>query len=334
MKTGTICMDKLDGRDTHSPLKLFALIVLIALTLLTACSPHADQKASPTQSPGDLGAVVKSGVLVIATDADYAPQSQLKKDEPRAANTRCDMTQYTANQFAGFDIDVAVEIARRLGVEPCFVTPTWSQIVAGNWGDRWDISVGSMVITPERMQNLYFTQPYASGEAALFVYKDNQTFKQPADLSGKKVGVCAGCAYESYLKGNLVIPGEKIDYVIKNATVFGYDTDTSALADLAAGDGARLDGVIADPATGKVAIQDGMPIKRLGGPLYLDYDAAAVDKQSSNDSIPLVRKVTEIIQEMHRDGTLLKLSLSYYSADTTTAAAQFDVHALNQFPQP
>jgi polar amino acid transport system substrate-binding protein len=310
--------------------KALALAWLMAASaLLTACAGGPPPPASLVDK---LSEITAHGRLIVATETAYPPQSELIPGAARAADTRCAPTEYTANQLAGFDIDVAREIARRLGVEACFVAPTWQQLTGGSWGDRWDINVGSMVITPERMEVLYFTQPYAAGAAVVFVHQDNQTFAQPSDLSGKRIGVCAGCAYESYLKGSLTIPGQKIDYVIKDAHVVGYDTDTSALQDLAAGDGVRLDAAMTDPDTGRSAIQDGLPVKQLGDPVYYDYVAATIDKKSGNDPVPFVRRVTEIVQQMHKDGTLLKLTQQYYGQDTTTAAAQFDIDALHQLP--
>jgi len=307
----------------------FLLICLVA----AGCTPDpgAAQKTSP-EITGKLADVLERGVLVIATDADYPPQSRLNAGIERAAGSHCDLTHYTANQLEGFDVEVAVEIARRLEVEPCFITPTWSQIVAGNWGDRWDISVGSMVITPPRMEDLYFSQPYISGQAVLFIHKDNQAYQDIADLSGKKIGVCTGCAYEAYLNGTLVIPTEQIDFKIKDAQIFGYDTDTSALADLAAGDGLRLDGVLTDPDTGRQAVESGLPLRQLGGAVYHDYSGVAIDKSSVSDPIPLVERITAIIQAMHADGTLEKVSRLYYNGDFTSPAAIFDIQALGQIP--
>jgi polar amino acid transport system substrate-binding protein len=320
------------GRPKTVRFWLFFNILLIPC-LLIACSPTFGFNVNPSPTPsGELEVILNTGVLVIATDPAAPPHSEFIKDQSRSVNTRCNMTQYTANQFAGFDVEVAKEIARRLGVEPCFVTPTWSQIITGNWGDLWNVTVQSMVITPERMKNLYFTQPYIYGEMFLFVHKDNQTINQPADLSGKKIGVCAGCADEYYLRGTLQIPGEKIETLIKDPIIFGYDTDTSALTDLAFGDGKRLDAVITDPDTGNVAIQEGLPIKQLSGVLYRDFSAVAVDKMSSSDPVALVGQLTKIIQQMHQDQTLLKLSKQYYGGDFTTLASQFDVKALNQIP--
>ncbi len=193
---------------------------------LSACSPIFGSGLVPSPTPsGELEAVLNAGVLVIATDPAASPYSEMVKDQPRPANTRCSATQFTANQFAGFDVEVAKEIARRLGVEPCFVAPAWTQVVTGYWGDLWNVAVELVVITPDRMKHLLFTQPYVSGEMFLFVYKDNQTIHQPTDLSGKKIGVCAGCANEFYLRGSLQIPGVQIENQIKNPVIYGYDTE-------------------------------------------------------------------------------------------------------------
>lgn len=311
-------------------------LVLVAVLLgMAACIPAGGDGGAPASASPEskLDAVMQAGVLVIATDPAAPPHSELLTDQTRLNNTHCNPTQYTANQFAGFDIAVGNEIARRLEVEPCYVIPAWSQIANGNWDDLWDITVQSMVITPERMKNLYFTQPYIYGEMFAFVHQDNQTIHQPGDLSGKMIGVCAGCANEFYLRGMLEIPGESIDLPIRDPRIFGYDADTSALYDLAAGDGLRLDAVISDPDTGAVLIQAGEPIKQLEAVLYRDFSAVALDKISASDPVPLVMRLTEIVQQMHQDHTLAELSQIYYNGDFTSLAGQYDVDALNQYPR-
>jgi len=59
----------------------------------------------------------------------------------------------------GFDIDVAKEVAKRLGVELEHVTPGWDVITAGKWAGRWDICIGSMTATKEREEVLDFPGP-------------------------------------------------------------------------------------------------------------------------------------------------------------------------------
>jgi polar amino acid transport system substrate-binding protein len=302
-------------------------LLMVMSTLLSACSNAAPTPAPPADK---LAEIVERRRLVVATDTAYPPQSEFKPGATRPDDTRCTSTEYTASELAGFDINVAVEIARRLGVEACFVTAAWTQITGGSWGDHWDISVGSMAITPERMQVLYFTQPYYTSPAALFVHKDNLTFSEPSDLSGKKIGVCAGCTYEFYLEGSLLIPGQSVHFAVKDADIVGYDTEIPALQDLALGDGVRLDAVLTGVPLGQSMIAQGLPIRQVDGPVFTEYLAAAIDKHSSKDPTALVRKVSQIVQDMHEDGTLVRLSQQYYGLDFTTSASQFDMQALGQ----
>jgi polar amino acid transport system substrate-binding protein len=317
------------GITSQSKLAFGVLLMLIALT---ACASPSSPTATPTAPVDKLTEIMARGTLIVATDPNYAPQSELKENVARTTNTKCASNQHTANQLEGFDVDVAVEIAERLGVEACFVTPAWTLVVGGSWADRWDINVGSMTITPERMELLYFTQPYYTTPAAFFVHQDNTTFMQPSDLSGKRVGVCTGCTYEFFLDSSLDIPGETIDFVVKDAVIHGYEIDMPAMQDLALGDGVQLDAVLVAQPTGQNAIKEGLSLKQLGQPVFFEYLAVDVDKKHSKDPVSLVYKVNEIIQQMHNDGTLLKLSLQYYGEDLTTAAGQFDIDALGQLP--
>jgi polar amino acid transport system substrate-binding protein len=303
-----------------------AVTFLIILSfLLSSCSK------SPAAATDKLAEILARGYLMVSTDPAYPPQSQLVESATRNATTKCPTDAQTANQMQGFDIDVAVAIANKLGVEPCFITIAWDLITAGNWANRWDLSIGSMTITPERMTKLYFTQPYYTTPAAFFVNSANTTFTQPSDLSGKKIGACTGCTYDAYIAGTLQIPGEKINFVVQNADFKGYDTDLYAVQDLALGDGVRLDAVLTAQPLGENEIKNGQPLKQLGDPVYFEYLAGAVDKASTPDPVPFLKKVSEIIQGLNTDGTLLKLSQQYYGVDLTTPAAAFDLAALAQW---
>jgi polar amino acid transport system substrate-binding protein len=307
--------------------KLYIVVTLLTIfgLLLSGCT-------GPAAAKDKLAEILARGTLIVSTDPAYPPQSQLVEGGARAANTKCASDQHTASELTGFDIDVSVAIAAKLGVEACFVTPDWTLITAGNWSNRWDISIGSMTITPERMTKLYFTQPYYTTPAAFFVNSANTTYTQPSDLSGKRIGACTGCTYDAFIAGTLQIPGETINYVVQNAQFVGYETDLNALQDLALGDGVRLDAVLTAQPTGAGAINDGLPLKPLGEPVYFEYLAGAVDKASTPDPVSFLKRVSEIIQGLNSDGTLLQLSQHYYGLDLTTAAAPFDLAALNQWP--
>src|SRR5260370_32607214 len=135
--------------------KLYLLVAAIIATsmLLSACG----SAATPTAANDLLGAIKARGYILVSNDPNYAPQSSLNTAGKRPAVTKCPTDALTTAEMQGFDVDVAAELAKRLGVEACFATPSWDLITAGSWADKWDISVGSMTITPERQKVLAFT---------------------------------------------------------------------------------------------------------------------------------------------------------------------------------
>src|SRR5512143_544556 len=162
--------------------KLYTVLVvaLTAAFLLTACGAGG-------AAGGDLLSDIKSrGYILVSTDPNYAPQSFLNTEGKRPANTKCPSDALTAAEMQGFDVDVALEIGKRLGVETCFATPSWDTITAGNWADKWDISVGSMTITTERQKILSFTKPYYYAPAVVAALQGSG-LTSLSDLVGKAV---------------------------------------------------------------------------------------------------------------------------------------------------
>jgi polar amino acid transport system substrate-binding protein len=310
-------------------MKRITLVVVVALMFFSACTPAT---VAPTLQDDKLAEILARGTLVIATDADYPPQSMLLSNISPAVETKCSPAQYTANQMTGFDVNVAVELSRRLGVEPCFVTPPWSQLVAGNWGDNWDVHVGSVAITSDRLKALYFSQPYYATPTIILVHQDNTSFKVPEDLSGKKIGVCVGCTFESYLKGELELPGQTIPLRIKDAEIVGYENEAPAVKDLSEGDGVKLDAVITLVAVAEQVIKSGSPVKILGDPLWFTYASVTLDRSSRRDQARLLDAISNSIRELHANGTLKKWSVEYQGVDLTREAAEFDVTSLHQLP--
>jgi ABC-type amino acid transport substrate-binding protein len=125
--------------------------------------PSGAGPACEGETDGHLAAVCEAGVIVVSTDPAYPPQSFLNEE---------------TGEYEGFDIDVAREIGERLGVEVEFTDPTFDAVVAGNWGGRWDMSVGSVTVTTERMEVLDFTQAYYYTPAQLAVFDDSASAEE------------------------------------------------------------------------------------------------------------------------------------------------------------
>ncbi len=296
-----------------------ALVVAAALALpLSACSDDSSTSSQPestraaedtvcgtTDATGDLLAqICDEGTITVSTDPKYPPQSSLDQK---------------TGEYVGFDIDTATAIADRLGVDIAWETPGWGLITAGGWNGRWDMSVGSMTPTNDRQQVLHFTPPYYYTPAVVAVHESNTTVTDvTTDLDGKRIGVCSGCTYEQFLDGSLEIKGFEFDFVIDDAEVSGYDTDTTALQDLALGDGTRLDAVITSLTTAQGYADSGKPVKIVGDPVFYEPLAVAFDQSSQLDSASLAEAVSGIVEDMHADGTLSEASKKWYDgADLT-----------------
>ena len=153
-----------------------------------------------------------------------------------------------------------------------------------------------MTLTNDRQKVLDFTEPYYFTPAVAVVNMDNTTIKDlETDLDGKEIGVCSGCTYDQFLNKSLDIKGFTFDFVVDDATIKGYDTDTTALQDLALGDGTRLDAVITSPTTAQGYIDEGNPVKIVGDPLFYEPLGVAIDKSSKLDPASLVEAVDGIV---------------------------------------
>ena len=289
-------------------------VLAVAMLLAAACASEEPAEGgtgtgTETASEADddlLALIQEQGFIRVSTDPAYPPQSSLNKE---------------TNEYEGFDIDVATEIATRLGVDVEWETPSWNAITSGGWSDRWDMSVGSMTVTAERAEVLDFAPAYYYTPANVAVHEDNTTIEDlENDLDGMKIGVCGACTYDLFLQKTLEIPGYTFDFVIDDAQIETYDTDSTAIQDLALGDGVRLDAVISAGPTLDGAIENGRPIKIVGDPIFAEPLAPAFDKGSSLDNTRLVEEVSAIIEEMHEDGTLTELSMKWYGEDLTKVA--------------
>jgi polar amino acid transport system substrate-binding protein len=304
-------------------MRLFRLRGLFAVLAIVTLFGAACASEEPAEGDGNgatgvdgggeedlLARILDDGVIRVSTDPAYPPASFLNEE---------------TNEWEGFDIDVATEIANRLGdgegVDVEWETPSWNAIIGGTWNDRWDMSVGSMTVTAERAEVLDFTPAYYYTPASVAVHQDNTTIQDlETDLDGKTIGVCGGCTYDLWLQRTLNIPGYEFDYIVDDPQIETYDTDNTAIQDLALGDGLRLDAAISSTPILQGAVDKGRPIKIVGDPVFAEPLAVAFDKNAPLDNTSLVEEVSAIIEEMHADGTLSELSIQWFGEDLTQEA--------------
>ncbi|MBI3153190.1 MAG: transporter substrate-binding domain-containing protein [Chloroflexi bacterium] len=296
-----------------------ASLLVVASLVLAACGGGGGSNASDL-----LGAIQERGYILVSTDPNYEPQSFLNTEGSRPSDTKCPSDALTTAEMQGFDVDVAIAIGDGLGVETCFATPSWDTITAGNWADKWDVSVGSMTVTTARQQILDFSVPYYYTPAVVAVAADSGITSVDG-LAGQ--AVCAGTSttYEFWLnndKEGLGLPDASIYATVpEGVTVVPLETDQECAQAIAAG---RTDFVayVTSETVVDANIAAGMPVVKLDGAVYSEDLAAAFDKSSTLDTTSLRAKVDEIISGMHADGTLSALSNEWFGMDITSAPNQ------------
>ena len=315
--------------------KMRRLVILpIAMLVLAACQAGSGQSASESatesaaesaaesmaESPAEsaatggapcddasgddaLARVCEAGVLVISTDPAYPPQSSLNTE---------------TGEYEGFDIDVAIEVATRLGVDYEFTDPTFDAVVAGNWSERWDVSVGSVTITEDRKEVLDFTQPYYYTPAQMAT-TEGTDITSIEDFAGTTICVAEATTYLDWLDGTLTLPEDagEVAEPPADVTATTLPTDINCAEAWQAGR-SEFEGWISSITTVQGAIDEGYPVTAIGDPIFFEPLAVAFDRAvEDNDS--LVEAVDQIIGEMHEDGTLSEFSDEWFGGiDLTT----------------
>ena len=294
---------------------IVSLMAVVAL-ILSACG------GGGAKADNLLDDIKNRGYILVSTDPNYEPQSFLNTEGKRPSDTKCPSDALTTAEMQGFDVDVATAIGDAIGVETCFATPNWDVITAGNWADKWDVSVGSMTITTDRQKVLDFSVPYYYTPAVVAVSAD-APYTSLDDLAG--MALCAGASttYEVWLdKGDMGLPASSI-YAQPPAdiTVVPLDTDQECAQALAAG---RKDfaGYVTSQTVVNANIAAGLPVKQLGSPVFSEDLAAAFDKSSTLPTNSLRTEVDKVITGMHNDGSLTALSMKWFEEDITMAPNQ------------
>lgn len=273
------------------------MLVAAAALVFTACSG-----AGASTAPKDLLATIKAaGVIKVGTDPAYPPQSELKAD----------------GTFEGFDIDVANEIAKRLGVKAQFETPDFSVVEAGQWAGRFDISVGSVTITKKRLESLDFTEPYYYTPAQLTATTTSGITTLDG-LAGKTVCVGDATTYFQWISGTLELgDGSALAPVPAGMKVTTLKTDQDCA--LSAQSGRHdFEGWLSSSTTVAAGIAGGAPMVVVGDPVFFEPLAVATDKTGPAHA-ELQAALDKIVKDMHADGTLSTFSKKWFEdQDLTT----------------
>lgn len=247
-----------------------------------AISGSAMERATATLGHAPTGLaldIVTKGEVVVANDSNYAPQSSV---DP------------VTKEVVGFDVDVAKGMAEILGLTIKWEHPAWETIPGGLNNGRYDVSIGSMTITPDRQKTLDFTGPYYFTPAVVITRVGTPGLDTVETLAGKTIGTAAGSTYYDWLQANT------------KAKIKSYDSSVTSMTDLAK---KRLDGVMTAAPTAQQAIAAGQPFQITGKPFFYE-DLGMAMKKGEPDWLALLDYA---VKTMHEDGSLTAMSTQWYN---------------------
>lgn len=258
--------------------KLMALVLALAL-VLTATAAFAEK-------------------LTMATNASFAPYEYADAE----------MTQFGG--YAGIDVEVADALAKKLGYEGVLVDDMeFDSVVMSVQNGKSKIAMAGLTASAERMKQVYFTFPYATGVQVIIV-KEDSPIKSVDDLYADGayhvIGVQNATTGDLYANWYLADDGK--------GEVKPYPTGSEAVMDLVNG---KLDCIIIDNEPAKAFVKVNAGLKILETEFAEEDYAIAVAK----DDLLFLGQISAALQELIADGTVAAIVEKYIPSDVVSGEA-------------
>ncbi len=207
------------------------------------------------------------------------------------------------NELTGFDVELANAICAELDATCEFNNQPFDSLIPGLKFRRFDAVISGMDITPKRMKQVSFTQPYYEN-SAIFVAASKSALTGQKDLKGKTVGVQNGSTHQAYLIDKLEAQGVKTR---------PYDSYQNALLDMTNG---RVDAVFADTAVARewLAQQSEGQYETVGEEVkdanYFGIGMGIAARKGD----PLVEKLNAALTQVKESGVYQQLHTKYFNS--------------------
>ena len=297
-------------------MKKFFVAVLAMLLLLSVFGCAQQQAANPAQnSPAPEGAQQPAEATSAAETPAPTQEEDTSLSDVLAKGT---LVQGMDDAFppmgfrdendnlVGFDVDVATEVAARMGVELVPTPIKWSQkeneLNSGNIDVIWN----GYTITEERKAAVEMTIAYMKNRQVMVVMADS-SYQSLADLAGKKVALQAGSTAADALEG-----AADFKATIAGGEPIEFDDNLKALLDLEVG---GCDAVLMDEIVANYHISSDMPQYRVLDESLSDEEYGIGCRKGST---ALVAEIEKQLLAMAEDGTLAEISNKWFGKDITT----------------
>lgn len=269
--------------------KILALALSVAMmaTMITGCGDKGNQETDIGQQDTSLTYIQDKGELILGLDDAFPPMGFRDEDQ----------------EIVGFDIDVATEVTKRMGVALKLQPVDWKakeqELATKNVDCLWN----GLTITEDREKNMTMSKSYMKNTQVVVVPVDSD-IKTVDDLKDKKVVIQSGSTASDALDSNEELKNSFADLIL-------VDDNVQAMLDLQVGgsDAVVMDEVVAryytslEEQKGKFRILDESLADEVYGVAFRKGDEALADE------------VNKQIQAMKEDGTLAEISTKWFGKD-------------------
>lgn len=209
------------------------------------------------------------------------------------------------NELVGFDIDLANEVCKKMGMKLKTQTISWAakeqELDSGNIDCIWN----GFGYTEDRNNAMTLSKPYVK-DKSMFVVKEGSNYENQYELKGKKIGVQSGSTQEKRLNES--------NYGKELGEIIGYTDYLTALMDLETG---NIDAVYMSQISGNYIIEK-------QNKEFKTFDATGIGEESKGMVIAFKKgntelkdKVEKALEELKQEGKLKELSEKWFGKDLT-----------------
>lgn len=226
---------------------------------------------------------VEKSTLVMATEATFQPYEY-----------------YDGDEIVGIDVEIAKAIAEKLGKELDVQDVEFDSIIPGVQAGKYDFGVAGMTVTEERLNEVNFTDSYATGVQVVIVREDSKidTIANVSDgtIENLLVGTQAGTTGFLYATWDIEEAGL--------GTVKSFQKTTDAAQALVNG---QIDCILLDNEPAKAIVANNSGLKILDSEYTIEDYAIAVAKENTE----LLEKINTALNELIADGTVQNIIDKY-----------------------
>lgn len=283
---------------TTRGLLLTPLLAMAAVFTLAGCSNGQESASDPestdaASTDAATTTVATDDVLRIGTEGAYAPFNYTNAD----------------GTLGGFDVDMANAICADMQVTCEITAQDWDGIIPGLKAGKYDAIVAAMSVTPERAQQVSFTDPYFSNSLVFLAKKDSPFDpSNSGDIDAHSIAAQRSTVSSQWLEGAYPKADMKL-----------YDTLSNAFLDLGSG---RVDAMISDklPAIEWLSSSSGSDYVLKGDEIDINDNFAIAVRPGD----ALQAKINQSLANLKANGTYDKINQKYFAvpvASTTVVTA-------------